>query len=155
MSDAKQDTGHWDFPFDFNPDDFFGFTYRITEVDTGMEYVGKCQFHQHLRVKVKDKVRKKKVVKESKWKSYTGSSVRLNLAITEKGIENYRFEILSLHETRSSLVYAEVLIQITENVLRERLANGSRKFYNGLISGIKFIPPEETLIESQMKRRRV
>ena len=148
------DTGHWQFINSFDPDDWFGFIYRITEIDSGMEYVGKKQFHQHLRVKVKDKVRKKKVVKESKWRSYTGSSVRLNLAISEKGIENYRFEIVSLHETRASLVYAEVLIQITENVLRERLPNGSRKFYNGLISGIKFIPPEETLLESQMKRRK-
>ena len=145
------DTGHWQFIHSFDPDNWFGFLYRITEIDTAREYVGKCQFHQHLRVKVKDKVRKKKVVKESKWKSYHGSSVRLNLAIAEKGIQNYRFEIVSLHKTRASLVYAEVLIQITENVLRERLADGSRKFYNGLISGIKFIPPDETPEEATMK----
>lgn len=146
------DTGHWEFPHDFEIEDWFGFLYRITEISTGMEYVGKKQLHQHLRKTVKGRKNKKKVIKESDWKTYTGSSVRLNLAIALTGKDNYRFEILSLHKTRASLVYAEVKLQINEDVLRARLPNGARKSYNGLISGIKFLPPEETAEEAKMKR---
>jgi hypothetical protein len=117
-----------------------------------MEYLGKKQLHQHLRKTVKGKVNKKKVIKESDWKTYTGSSVRLNLAISALGKNNYKFEIVSLHKTRASLVYAEVKLQINEEVLRTRLPNGERKYYNGLISGIKFIPPGETPEEAKMKK---
>lgn len=147
------DTGHWVFPHEFEIKDWFGFLYRITEINTGMEYVGKKQLHQHLRVAVKGKVNKKKVTKESDWKKYQGSSVRLNLAIAANGKDNYLFEIVSLHQTRASLVYAEVRLQITEEVLRTQLPTGERKYYNGLISGIKFIPPAETPEEFAMKRK--
>ena len=146
------DTGHWEFPHDFNTDDWFGFLYRIIEVPTGMEYVGKKQFHQHLRKTVKGRVNKKKVTKDSDWKTYTGSSVRLNEAIKINGHDKYRFEIVSLHKTRASLVYAEVKCQIMEEVLRTKLPNGTRKFYNGLIASVKFIPPEDHPDEQKMKR---
>ena len=146
------DKGHWEFPYDFEIEDWFGFLYRITEKSTNMEYVGKRQFHQHLRKTVKGRKNKKKVIKESDWKTYMGSSVRLNTSIATNGKDNYRFEIISLHKTRASLVYAEVKLQITEDVLRTRLPNGARKSYNGLISGIKFLPPEETAEEAKMKR---
>ena len=146
------DTGHWEFPHNFEIDDWFGFLYRITEISTGMEYVGKKQLHQHLRKTVKGRKNKKKVIKESDWKTYMGSSVRLNTSIATNGKDNYRFEIISLHKTRASLVYAEVKLQIMEDVLRTRLPNGARKSYNGLISGIKFLPPEETAEEAKMKR---
>ena len=144
--------GHWEFPHDFDSDDWFGFLYRIIEVPTGMEYVGKKQFGRHLRVKVKGRVNKKKVIKESDWKTYTGSSVRLNEAIKINGHDKYRFEIVSLHKTRASLVYAEVRLQINEEVLRTQLPNGTRKYYNGLIAGVKFIPPDEDAEEQKMKR---
>lgn len=146
------DKGHWEFPYDFEIDDWFGFLYRITEKSTSMEYVGKRQFHQHLRKTVKGRKNKKKVIKESDWKTYMGSSVRLNTSIATNGKDNYRFEIISLHKTRASLVYAEVKLQIMEDVLRTKLPNGTRKSYNGLISGIKFLPPEETAEEAKMKR---
>ena len=146
------DKGHWEFPYDFEIDDWFGFLYRITEKSTSMEYVGKRQFHQHLRKTVKGRKNKKKVIQESDWKTYMGSSVRLNTSIATNGKDNYRFEIISLHKTRASLVYAEVKLQIMEDVLRTKLPNGTRKSYNGLISGIKFLPPEETAEEAKMKR---
>ena len=146
------DNGHWEFPYDFDINDWFGFLYRITEKSTSMEYVGKRQFHQHLRKTVKGRKNKKKVIQESDWKTYMGSSVRLNTSIATNGKDNYRFEIISLHKTRASLVYAEVKLQIMEDVLRTKLPNGTRKSYNGLISGIKFLPPEETAEEAKMKR---
>jgi hypothetical protein len=145
------DKGHWEFQYDFDITEWFGFIYRITEISTGKQYLGKRQFHQHLRKTVKGKKNKKKVIKESDWKNYTGSSVRLNTSIELLGKENYKFEIMSLHKTRASLVYAEVKLQISEDVLRTRLPDGTRKFYNGLVSGIKFVPPEDTAEEIKMR----
>lgn len=135
------DTGHWKFPHEFDPSDWFGFIYRITEIDTGREYLGKKQFTKLRRKTIKNRKNKKHIHSESDWKTYTGSSVELNDAIAAKGKDNYQFEIESLHKTRGSLHYAEVHAQITENVLRETLEDGSRKYFNKQIAGVKFLPP--------------
>ena len=146
------DYGHWQFPHEFEPTDWFGFIYRITELDTGREYIGKKQFSTYKRKIVKNKKNRKKVVSDSKWRSYTGSSNELNEQISIKGINNYKFEIQSLHKTRGSLYYAEVKYQIIEDVLREKLPDGiTKKYYNKVISGVKFIPPVEHEDEIPMK----
>lgn len=145
------DLGHWIFPYEFNADEWFGFIYRITEKSTGKLYYGKKQFHQHLRRAVKGKKNKRRIKKESDWKTYTSSSTHINELIKIKGKDDFLFEIVSLHKTRASLVYAEVFIQITEDVLRAKLPDGTRKFYNGMVSGIKFLPPEETAEEKLMR----
>lgn len=146
------DKGHWEFPHDFDISEWFGFIYRITELSSGKEYLGKKQFHQHLRKAVKGKVNKKKVIKESDWKTYTSSSTHINKAIADFGKDKFKFEIESLHKTRGSLVYAEVRYQVIEDVLRARLADGTRKYFNGMISGVKYLPAVETIEESKMKK---
>ncbi len=143
--------GHWFYPKEIDIDEWFGFIYRIIELDTGMEYIGKKQFHSHLRKTVKGRKNKKSVIKESDWKTYTGSSVRLNEEISKKGKQNYIFLIESLHKSKGSLYYAEVERQIIENVLVQRLPNGERKYYNGHISAVKFIPPAEDISETTHK----
>jgi len=146
------DTGHWNFPYEFIADDWFGFVYRITEISTGREYIGKKQFHQYLKKAVKGKVNKKSVKKASDWKTYTSSSTHVNLAIEKFGKENYIFMIESLHKSRASLVYAEVRCQILEDVLRVRLEDGiTPKYFNRQVGGIKFIPPTEVSTETKMK----
>jgi hypothetical protein len=145
------DLGHWEYPGEFCINDWFGFIYRIIEVDSGMHYIGKKQFHSYLKKTVKGRKNKKSVIKENDWKSYTSSSVRLNDEIIKKGISNYVFLIESLHKSRGSLFYAEVERQVSENVLTEKLDNGKRKYYNGVISGVKFIPPDEVSDETRMK----
>jgi len=139
--------GHWQYPGDINVNDWFGFVYRIVELDTGREYIGKKQFHSHTRKKVAGRKNRKRVIKESDWKTYTGSSKSLNERMNEIGKDKYSFFIESLHETRGSLFYAEVEKQIKENVLREKLDDGTPKYYNRLIAGVKFTPPESTEIE--------
>ena len=137
-----QTNGHWKYAEIINIDDWFGFIYRIVELSTGKEYIGKKQFWSFTKKAVKGKTNKKTVKKESNWKIYTSSSTHINEAIVNNGIENYSFFIESLHKTRGSLFYAEVEKQIKENVLREKLEDGiTPKYYNRQIAGVKFIPP--------------
>lgn len=145
------DTGHWEFPHKFDIEDWYGFIYRVTELETGRMYIGKKTFWRTNRVKVKGRKNRKIVRKESDWKKYTGSSTHLNEAIKTNGIENYRFQIESLHRSKASWSYAEVRKHILEDVLRATLENGERKFYNGQISAVKFLPPIETPEEAEMR----
>lgn len=146
------DTGHWIFPYAFNADEWFGFIYRITEISTGREYIGKKQFHSSIRKVVKGRTNRKVVKKESKWKTYTSSSDHINAAIKLNGVENYVFAIESLHKTKGSLSYAEVKAQVFEDVLRAKLVDGTTpKYYNKQIGSVRFIPPTETAEEAKMK----
>ena len=75
------DFGHWSSELlteNFDPLNFFGFVYRITRVDTGRSYIGKKQLVFTRRKKVKGRVNRKHVKKESDWKDYTGSCDELN-----------------------------------------------------------------------------
>lgn len=144
------DIGHWQCKFEFNPDNWFGFIYRITELDTGREYIGKKQFTKLKRKKVKGRKNRKHIRSTSDWRIYTGSSNELNASILLNGIDRYKFEIISLHKTKGSLAYAEVKRQIFENVLCQRLDDGvTRKYFNKYINAIKFIPPADTDEELQ------
>ena len=146
------DTGHWNFEHEFDPDKAFGFVYRIIEIDSGREYIGKKQFKSHRKKKVAGRKNRKTVTKDTNWLTYTGSSKELNEQIIIKGKENYKFDILSIHETRGSLYYAEVRLQVMEDVLRKKLPdNNTKKYYNKAISAVKFIPPADTEDEIRLR----
>lgn len=145
------DTGHWQYLGDFNPEDWFGFIYRIVDLTNNRHYLGKKQFQRHLRKTIVGKKNKKKVTKESDWKKYVSSSMHVQAAIVEKGKENFLFLIESLHKTKGSLTYAEVEAQINEDVLRAVLPSGERKYYNGMVANVKFIPPAESSDEALHK----
>tara|TARA_R110000823_G_scaffold40754_1_gene107671 strand:- start:687 stop:1211 length:525 start_codon:yes stop_codon:yes gene_type:complete len=147
------DFGHWKFPADFVVDEWFGFVYRIIDITTTQEYIGKKQFHSAVTKKpLKGRKNKRRSTKESNWREYTSSSSHINKAIDEKGKENFQFIIESLHKTKGSLTYAEVFAQITEDVLRAKLQdNITPKYYNKQISAIKFFPPSEHSEETKMK----
>lgn len=143
--------GHWYFPIDFNPEDWFGFIYRITNLTNNREYIGKKQFFGKRTKKVAGRTNRKHFQVDSNWQQYTGSSVSLNNDIEKLGKENFYFEIISLHKTKGSLHYAEVELQVKENVLKETFDDGSRKYYNGHIAAVKFLPPDEHSDETKMK----
>lgn len=145
------DRGHWLFPIDFVVEDWFGFIYRIIDTENNKHYVGKKQFFSHRTKKVVNRKNKKHYLVESNWKKYTGSSTNVNEAIEAKGKDKFVFIIESLHRSKSSLHYAEVKLQIDDDVLRARYPNGERKFYNGVISGVKFLPPNLTNDELNMR----
>jgi len=145
------DIGHWQYTYDFDINDWFGFVYRIIDTTNKKQYIGKKQFFTHTTKRVKNRKNKKHFHKESDWRIYTGSSVNVNNAIIEKGKDSFLFIIESLHISKASLHYAEIHLQVTENVLREKFENGERKYYNGCISGVKFLPPDEHSDESRAK----
>jgi hypothetical protein len=128
-------TGHWNYegePFDVK--DYFGFIYIITNNITGHKYLGRKFFHIH---------QKKKRVRESPWKSYTGSSKLLNADIKKLGKENFTFDIFKLYQTRGGLSYFETYYLTQFDVLTQRDANDERVWYNRHIGAVKWIPALE------------
>ena len=151
---TQEDYGHWLYPGQFSPEDWFGFIYRIIDLDTDREYIGKKQFWSTTRKPVKGKTRRKVVVKSSDWKLYTSSSKHVNAAIGERGKDRFVFLIETLYKSKAALHYGEVEAQINEDVLRAKLPSGERKFYNAMVANMKFIPPAELPEETKMKIRK-
>lgn len=114
------------------PEDAFGFIYRITNKKSGKKYIGRKYFYTTRRVKVKNKKRRKVVVKESNWKAYTGSSGELNELIDTIGHKNFKFEILGIAYTKGQLNYMEENIQHKLDVLIDdsyyNYSVGSRRY---------------------------
>jgi hypothetical protein len=147
----RMDYGHWIFPFEFDVNDWYGFVYRIVEVDTDRHYIGKKQLWATTRKKISGRKNRKVIKKESKWREYTGSSTHLNAAIAEKGKENFRFYIESLHTSKASLSYEETRKHILEDVLRAKFDDGTPRYFNRQIGHVKFIPPDQTPEEAKMR----
>ena len=106
------DYGHWITEIDFEPSELFGFVYEIIHKESGRTYIGKKQLRYTNRKKVTGRKNRKKVIKESDWKTYTGSCKELNEEITEIGKEQYKFVIIKLCKTKRELGYTETELQI-------------------------------------------
>ena len=114
-------------------DDFFGFVYRITNLQTGKQYIGRKYFTQ--RRKPRSGKGKRRVTSESDWKKYYGSSPELKADVKQFGRENFKREILSLHQSLGKVNYEETKQLFLNNVLQETLEDGSPKYYNSNILG--------------------
>ncbi len=112
-------------------DDFFGFVYRITNLQTGREYIGRKYFWQ----KRKPRGGKRRVTSESNWKKYYGSSDELKTDRQLLGNSLFKREIISLHKTLGKVNYEETKQLFLNNVLQERLEDGTPKYYNSNILG--------------------
>ena len=106
--------------------DFFGFVYRITNLQSGRQYIGRKYFYQ----KRKPKGSKRRVTSESDWKRYYGSSAELKQDVKEYGRDNFRREIISLHTTKGWVNYEETRQLFLNNVLSE-----DENYYNSNILG--------------------
>ena len=118
----------------FTTDDIgnlFGFVYRITNLQSGKQYIGRIYFWQ----KRKPKGGKRRVTSESDWKRYYGSSDDLKRDIREIGKDSFRREIISLHETLGKVNYEETKQLFLHNVLMEALDDGTPMYYNSNILG--------------------
>ena len=111
----------------------FGFVYRITNLQTGKQYIGRKYFVQ--KRKPRSGKSKRRVTSESDWKKYYGSSPELKADVKQFGRENFKREILSLHESLGKVNYEETKQLFLNNVLQETLEDGSPKFYNSNILG--------------------
>jgi len=109
----------------------FGFIYEITNnaTERPKKYIGKKQCVFKVRKKpLKGKTRARLGVKESDWKTYTGSSKELNDDIKKYGKEMFDFVILEWCDSKFELGYKEIKKQIMEDVLL------SEDYYNGIIN---------------------
>jgi len=137
--------GHWRTTGPVDILGLHGFVYLIHNVLEDRYYVGKKNFLHGGR---KNYVRKGVKTPnyrhgtETNWKTYTGSSAELNLALAKHGMDHFSFTIIMLYATRGGLSYGEANIQHKLDVLTARDSNGGSKFYNGNIAGIKYIPKE-------------
>lgn len=126
--------GHWKCkPFD--PDEYHGFVYKITNKLTGEVYIGQKRLHKTVkRPPLKGKKNKRHVKKESDWRTYTGSSKRLNEDIQKLGKDNFEFEILELYHSQWELSYAEYKKIILEDAIP------NKKYYNEFLGKIGKCP---------------
>jgi hypothetical protein len=150
------DYGHWDISLvgEFDPLDYYGFVYLVTDVVSGKMYIGKKSMWRTITRKVwkADRSGKKNStsLKESDWRTYTTSSQYVNKDII--GGVQFTFKILSMHTCKGTLSYNEVDRMVKLDVLRASLANGDRAYYNACIPGIKFLPAPENLKWSEERR---
>lgn len=110
------------------PENLHGFVYRITNLDNGKIYIGRKILHNTLtkRLTKKElaeqvgpgrKPTKKKVIKESNWLSYWGSSKLLLEDVKVLGKDRFEREIIKLAFSKKQLTYYELHYQCTYNVL--------------------------------------
>lgn len=114
-----------------DPEKYYGFVYKITNLLNNRTYIGR-KFFTKASTKQKNK-KVKKIRVESDWQTYYGSSEELLKDVKEFGTENFKREILRLCKTLGETKYWETKIQFENGVLEKRFANGMFEFYNSNI----------------------
>lgn len=123
-----QDLGHWHCDISI-PESFYGFVYEITNLTTNKVYIGKKQsVFKRKKALRKGKKKREIVIKESDWKTYTGSNNELNKDIAQHGKDKFSFKILRFCDSKWQLAYYEIEEQIKRGVLL------SENYYNGIIN---------------------
>lgn len=110
------------------PSDVIGFVYKITNISDGRIYIGRKILYNKLTKPLTKKEieewdkpgripKKKKIVKESNWQEYWGSSERIKEDVKRLGEDNFKREILVLCKNKKQLGYYEVYWQMKLEVL--------------------------------------
>ena len=108
--------------------DYVGFVYCITNTLTNKKYIGKKTFKSRRTLPpLKGKTRKRKVIKESDWMTYYGSSEEVKALVEEQGADTFYREILHLCNTKGEMGYLELKEQVEREVLL------SDDYHNGII----------------------
>ncbi len=104
------------------PENTYGFVYRITDETTGNFYYGCKAFYSTTKPIISKKranelysgkgrkPKRETKVKESKWKEYMSSSKIVQALIEEKGIDSFKFEIISFHTTKQEMLVKEAYL---------------------------------------------
>lgn len=118
----------WNYGVEYNPENYLGFVYKITNLTNGKFYIGKKYFWYNKKKKLTKKQlaeqtgpgRKStiEIVKvESDWQTYWGSSKELLNDVKELGNEHFECIILQLCKTKKELTYFELHYQCKSDVL--------------------------------------
>jgi len=106
--------------------EFTGFVYRIMCIDTGRIYIGQKLFRSLRKKKIKGKT--KRILTESTWNKYFGSSLELQRDVKELGEDRFTREILFLCKNRSEMSYRELKLQMELDVVLK-----PNEYYNGFV----------------------
>lgn len=109
-----------------------GFVYLITNLETGMKYIGKKHFWERR----KNPKTGRRQTKESDWRNYFGSCDSLIQDVKMLGKDKFKKEILYLCPHKKSMSYYETYEQFKRNVLLDET------YYNTNIEG-KFYSSEK------------
>ena len=111
------------------PDEYEGFVYLITNLTNNQKYIGKklAKF-KTTKPPLKGKKNKRRGYKESDWRTYYGSSDRLNADVAALGKDKFTREILYLCKGRGEMSYIEAREQFDRRVLE------TDEYYNGIIN---------------------
>lgn len=111
------------------PEGTIGFIYAIINIATDKFYIGKKNIHSTRNIPLGKKAlaertdkrlsKKKKVIKESDWKTYMGSEPTLKEDIKTYGDDNFLRGILCFCSSKKSLTYQEIRYQILGGCLEK------------------------------------
>ena len=108
-----------------------GFVYEITDTLNGKKYIGKKKLSSTRTLKpLKGQKRKRKVVSESDWMDYYGSSEEVKALVEESGPERFERKILRLCKTTAEMSYYEMKEQVEKDVLLK-----PNEYYNAFVGG--------------------
>lgn len=115
--------------FNDTPEEFQGFVYIITDINTGRKYIGKKNFWKpKILPKTKKRKRRVRTRTESDWRSYFGSSEEVKILVEERA-EDFKREIIRLCKSKGEMTYFEMKEQFDRDVLFRE------DYYNEFIGG--------------------
>jgi hypothetical protein len=109
----------------------FGFIYRVTSISSGKQYIGRKQLLSNRTLPpLKGTKRKRKVQKESDWKTYYGSHPEIKEFIKAGMGDDFEREILEFAFSPKHLTYLE-----TRYLFEKRVLEFPNLYYNDNILG--------------------
>ena len=86
------------------PEDYQGFVYQITELDSNKKYIGKKNFWKPKTLPItKSRKRRVRTRTESNWKEYYGSSEEVCKLVESRGQDKCKREIIRLCKTKGEM----------------------------------------------------
>ena len=132
---SEIDLGHWHLregltlPVDFEENPPLGFIYKVTDKVNNKWYIGQKKITKvEKRPPLKGKVRKRKIVKQTDWKTYTSSCNTLKFEILQRPKEEFDFEILHFVDCKWMLSYVELWYQMQMEAMFDSNS------YNGIVN---------------------
>ena len=101
------------------PTGTFGFVYLVTHTPSGKKYLGKKQLIANRTLPpLKGQKKKRKIQKESDWKTYYGSQTEVKQLVKEsQDMLDFVREIIIFTSTKKQLTYFETKLQFVNEVL--------------------------------------